>query len=164
MKDYIPESQFNPLDEPIGDRRWWYKKHYEQVTGVDWQGEGPDAFSPHTLSEENKIRWAILQGTLQPRNRFEEDVLSLIEYPRHRSEWPKKWVTCRKCKCDWTCTGYPAGKQTKFTDSINCHQLVEKSGYVWFWPNLCQTCADIREAKPMKPLKVQRAVKSPIVD
>jgi hypothetical protein len=164
MKDYIPDAQFNPLDEPIGDRRWWCQDHYRSRTDLPWSGESPDTFSPHTQSEEKQIKHAIIQGLLKPRNRFEELHLSLIDKPILRADWPKKWVTCRKCKCDWTCTGYPAGKQSQFTDSISCHQLIDKEGYVWFWPTLCQTCADIREAKPMKPLKVQRAVKSPIVD
>jgi hypothetical protein len=164
MKDYIPIAQFDPFDSPIGDRRWWYREAYKRHGGLEWQGPEPDLFSPHTGTEENLIKLAILEGLMEPRNHFEDLHRILIAMPQTKVNWPKKWVTCKRCKCDWTCTGYPAGKQSKFTDQINCHQLIDESGYVWFWPNICLACADYREAKPVKTIKIERKYKSPVTD
>jgi hypothetical protein len=159
MKDYIPDSKFDPFDTPVGDRRWWYREAYNRHGGMEWQGPAPDLFSPHTFSEENEIKQAILEGLLEPRNEFEDLHRGLIAFPRIRAEWPTKWVTCKRCESEWLCTGYPAGKQTKFTDEIKAHQLKDKAGYLWLWPNICQPCADYREAKPVKRVKVERKVK-----
>lgn len=168
MRDYIPEARFNPSDQPIGDQRWWYKQHFEHRSDLGWQGPEPDKFSPHNLAEENEIKKAILEGRLEPRNHFEQIHRSLIAAPRPSSHWPTKWVTCRKCGCEWNCIGNPAGKQNKFTDEMaaGCYQLHDKDGYLWIWPMICQPCADRREAKPKTtvPSPAKRVTRSPIVD
>jgi hypothetical protein len=165
MKDFFPEAQFDPFDPPAGDKRWWYKEAYNRHGGLEWKGPEPDIFSPHTGTEEFQIQQAILEGLLEPRNQYEDYHRSQIAEPRPKSEWPVKWVQCKRCKCDYSCTGYPAGKQSKFTNEIKCHQLVDKAGYVWFWPNVCQACADYKDSFkiPKKP-KPERKTRSVIKD
>jgi len=140
MIDYLPSAKFDINSEPT------------------------DEYSPHTLEEENEMKQAILEGYLKPRNQYEIIHQSQICHPRPKAEWPQKWVTCKKCRCDWRCTGYPAGRQTKFSDQIRSHQLVDRDGFLWLWPNICQPCADFREAKPAPKAKIEKKVKQPYKD
>lgn len=153
MNNFIPDAPFDAFSEPSGDKRWWYTELYKHFN-LEWMGREPDRFSPHNLVEENQINLAILEGRLEPRNQSERLIRDLIDKARPKAQWPQKWVTCRICKSDWRPPGYPAGKQTKFTDAINSHQLIDSAGYIWLWPNLCQPCADRREAK-LKPAKAK---------
>lgn len=138
------------IDEPIGDRRLWYKNLYAS-RGMTWNGPEPDEFSPANREEEIEINEGLLDGTFTPRNDYEKRYVAFMKGPHPRDGRPVKTVKCKNCGCEWKLAGYPAGKQTKFTDEINCHQLIDKNKCVWLWPNLCQPCADRREAKPIKP-------------
>lgn len=150
--DYLPNAPFDVNDEPRGDKRWFNQALYLRH-GWHWLGKTPSKYSPHTGTEEREIQEAILTGKLKPRNEHERKFRDQIALPRPKEFWPEKWVTCKICGCDWKQRGFPAGKQNKFTDHITSHQLVDESGMVWLWPNICQPCGDKRDAKPRKAEK-----------
>lgn len=124
----------NHANEPIGDKRLWYKKLYESVS----LGEGgmePEGGVPATLLEERRLLDEVLEGKREPGTESERRYKDFMGNTGPRSGWPKRWVVCKRCGVEWDCTGYPAGRMSK-------------SG--WLWPNICVSCDDLMQAKPVK--------------
>lgn len=79
-------------------------------------------------AEEEKILEEILEGTREPKTKFEKNYLEFVGGVSPKKDRPTKWVKCLRCGVEWKTTGFPS-----------------RTGG-WYWATVCNSCADLMEA------------------
>ncbi|HTD17861.1 MAG TPA: hypothetical protein VK673_21940 [Chthoniobacterales bacterium] len=158
MKDYLPDAKFNPNDEPIGDKRWWFHEIYRR-SGMVWLGPEPDEYSPHTRTEELAIESALRTGELWPRNDAEHRYVEFMGAFKRQA--PEKWVVCRRCGVEWKAKGFPAGRM------VDIATIPGQQGG-WLFPQICICCDDLMQAEarpqPKPKEEKEKVVRHPFKD
>lgn len=117
-------------------------------------------------SEQARIRLhertiKLLSGELIPENEQDKNYLRDMGGVRGKNAgWPKRWVTCERCHCDWLCTAFPAPSQSaKYQFSFSKNRLG-----AWLWPGICEKCDEELHAVKTKPAPSTDSKKKKIRD